>query len=185
MSESDAGWYYSEHGQQAGPVTADALRQMASSGRLRPQDLVWRDGMGNWQPAGAMAELAGAFSGATKAPPPLPPRSAGPPAWGQPPAVAPQPRPGSGVDPAMRWLVPIDRSGWAIAAGYLGLFSFFGGFLGPVAIAVSIFAIRDIRKHPERHGMGRAVFGLIAGILGTMILVILLVAILSESGRRY
>src|SRR5688500_12547319 len=98
------------------------------------------------------------------------------------------PYPG-GADPAMRWPIPMARSGWAIAAGYLGLFSFFGGFLGPIAIIVSIVAIRDIKKHPDRHGMGRAVFGLVCGILGTIILVFVLIAIVSESGwssyRRY
>jgi hypothetical protein len=97
----------------------------------------------------------------------------------------PHPPPGGGTDPAMRWLIPIDRSGWAIAAGYLGLFSFFGGFLGPVAVIVSIVAIRDIKKHPDRHGMGRAIFGLIAGIIGTIILAFVIVAIVADSGRPY
>jgi hypothetical protein len=25
-------------------------------------------------------------------------------------------------------------------------------------------AVRDIKKHPERHGMGRAIFGLVMGM---------------------
>ena len=69
----------------------------------------------------------------------------------------------------MRWLLPVGRSGWAIAAGYLGLFSFVPIF-APIALIISIVAIRDIKKHPQRHGMGRAIFGLIMGILGSIFL---------------
>lgn len=44
----------------------------------------------------------------------------------------------------------------------------------PISLLVSIIAIRDIRKskgsaHPK-HGMGRAIFGLIMGILGTTLI---------------
>ena len=72
--------------------------------------------------------------------------------------------------PGMRMLMPIGRSGWAIAAGYLGLFAFLI-IPAPLSLLVSIIAIWDIRKsrsaeHPK-HGMGRALFGLIVGILGS------------------
>lgn len=77
----------------------------------------------------------------------------------------------------MRMLLPVGRSGWAIAAGYLGLF----GLIivpAPLALIVSVVAILDINKskkteHPK-HGMGRAVFGLIVGLVGTIILGVLL-----------
>lgn len=70
-------------------------------------------------------------------------------------------------------LLPVGRSGWAIAAGYLGLFSLII-LPAPIALIVSIVAIRDIRQsrtwdHPK-HGMGRAIFGLVMGILGTGLL---------------
>jgi len=194
MSHADTSdaWYYSENGRQAGPVTAAALREMASSGRLGPQDLVWREGMADWRPASTVHELAASLpvpaASWPVAPPPLP--AGFPPSQGHapPPPRAPfdyrvMPQPYPSADPSMRWLIPIDRSGWAIAAGYLGLFSFFGGFLGPVAVIVPIIAIRDIKKHPDRHGMGRAIFGLIAGVLGTIILVFVLVGMASQSGR--
>jgi hypothetical protein len=74
-------------------------------------------------------------------------------------------------------LLPIGRSGWAIAAGYLGLF----GLVivpAPLALIVSIIAIIDIRKSKgtanPKHGMGRAIFGLIVGIIGTAILLLAL-----------
>ena len=79
----------------------------------------------------------------------------------------------------MRMILPVGRSGWAIAAGYLGLF----GLIilpAPLALIVSLIAIADIRKHRHdlspRRGMGRAVFGLIVGVLGTVILLLIVVA---------
>ena len=77
----------------------------------------------------------------------------------------------------MRLLLPVGRSGWAIAAGYLGLFSLLL-LPAPLAFLVSLVAIWDIRRsrgavHPKR-GMGRAIFGLITGLLGTAALAFLL-----------
>ena len=48
-----------------------------------------------------------------------------------------------GADPIMRALLPVGRSGWAIAAGYLGLFSMLFVF-APFAILCGWLAIRDI-----------------------------------------
>ena len=83
----------------------------------------------------------------------------------------------------MRLLMPVGRSGWAIAAGYLGLFSLVL-VPAPFAILVSILAIRDIRRSvgsaKVKHGMGRAIFGLVMGILGTVFLGIVGVSILTE-----
>jgi hypothetical protein len=75
----------------------------------------------------------------------------------------------------MRMLLPVGRSGWAIAAGYAGLFAF-AIFPAPLAIILGLIAIRDIKKHPEKHGMGRAIFGLLAGCLGTAVLAMGLIA---------
>ena len=131
-------------------------------GQFAPDDLVWCEGMPDWQ---RIATLPAFSTGAT--PPPLPPG-----AGMRPPAKH------LGDDPAMRLLMPVGISGWAIAAGYLGLF----GFLvlpAPLALIISIIAIRDIKKskndaHPK-HGMGRAVFGLVIGLLGTLLLLAVLI----------
>ena len=78
-----------------------------------------------------------------------------------------------GEDLGMRMLLPVGRSGWAIAAGYFGLFSVL--FLpAPIALILGIMAIRDIRLHPKRHGMGRAIFGLVMGAVFTGLLIIIL-----------
>ena len=58
-----------------------------------------------------------------------------------------------GDNAAMRMLLPVGRSGWAIAAGYAGLFSVL--FVpAPVALILAILAIRDLRRHREKHGWG-------------------------------
>ncbi len=88
------------------------------------------------------------------------------------PAAAPVPN--LGEDAVIRMLLPVGRSGWAIAAGYAGLFAVLFVF-APVALVLGILAIRDLKKHPEKHGMGRAVFGLVMGILFSLPLAIALV----------
>ena len=65
-------------------------------------------------------------------------------------------------DAALRMLLPIGRSGLSIAAGYLGLLSLIP-FFGVLALIVGILAIVDIKKHPEKHGLGRAWFGVVMG----------------------
>lgn len=82
-----------------------------------------------------------------------------------------------GDSAGMRMLLPVGRSGWAIAAGYLGLFGLVV-FPAPLALIISIVAIRDIRKSKgtasPKYGMGRAVFGLIVGVCGTGLLIAIL-----------
>lgn len=104
-------------------------------------------------------------------PPPLPPRVIG--YAGPPPAgVVRDP----GQDPGMRMLMPVGRSGWAIASGYLGLLSPLLAF-APFAVWTGIMAVREIKRDPSRHGMGRAVFGIAMGGLFTAVGIIAIVAV--------
>lgn len=73
----------------------------------------------------------------------------------------------SDEDPAMRFLLPVGRSPYAIAAGYLGLFSVLLVF-APFALICGIIALREIKKNPKQFGKGRAIFGLVMGSLGTL-----------------
>jgi hypothetical protein len=84
-----------------------------------------------------------------------------------------------GSHPGMRLLLPVGRSGWAIAAGYFGLFALVI-VPAPLALAFGIIAIRDIvgsRNGPNpKHGMGRAIFAIITGTIGTIILAAFLIS---------
>jgi hypothetical protein len=81
-------------------------------------------------------------------------------------------------DPAMRWVLPVGTSIWAIAAGYLGLFSLIC-FPAPLALMCSVIAIWHLRKNPRLSGWGRAILGLVLGTLGTMGLIAMIAAIAS------
>jgi hypothetical protein len=48
---AEAIWYYAQDDREHGPVTAAYIAGMARSGKLRPEDLVWREGMEDWRPA--------------------------------------------------------------------------------------------------------------------------------------
>lgn len=108
--------------------------------------------------------------------------------WGDAPVDAtvvdaPQarPRPPGPSDPVLRMVVPVDRSLWAIAAGYLGLISVIPIF-GPVAVIVSVVAIMQINKSrttpTPKYGMGRAIFGLVMGLFGCLLLMLIIPAIM-------
>jgi hypothetical protein len=60
------------NGQQQGPFDMNTLRQMAQSGQLTREVLVWKDGMAGWTAAGQVPEMNQVF-GATPPPPPPPP----------------------------------------------------------------------------------------------------------------
>lgn len=72
----------------------------------------------------------------------------------------------------VRMLVPVGRSGWAIASGYLGLLAIvpLGGLgFGVLAIITGILARKAIRANPRLGGGGRAIFGIVMGILGILV----------------
>src|SRR5215472_10586912 len=47
-------WYYNQDGKNYGPVSPSQLRQLATSGQLVPTDMLWRQGMKEWVPAGTL-----------------------------------------------------------------------------------------------------------------------------------
>jgi uncharacterized RDD family membrane protein YckC len=56
-------WHYAENGQQIGPVSEEQLLQLAQSGAVQRETLIWRSGMTGWKPFGEAGPGA---------PPPLP-----------------------------------------------------------------------------------------------------------------
>ncbi|HVA47554.1 MAG TPA: hypothetical protein VNH11_14380 [Pirellulales bacterium] len=74
-------------------------------------------------------------------------------------------------DFVIRLILPVGRSRWAIAAGYTGLFAVII-VPAPFAILLGVIAVIDLRRNPKLHGWGRAVFGLVMGVVCTMLAVI-------------
>jgi phage shock protein PspC (stress-responsive transcriptional regulator) len=64
-------WFYSRNGKKSDAVASSVLKQLARSGDLSPDDLVWREGMSEWAPA---LKVKGLFPEEVVAssPPPLP-----------------------------------------------------------------------------------------------------------------
>jgi hypothetical protein len=117
-----------------------------------PGQLRWFDG------AGWTAHV----HAAAPATPNVAPWGSGPPAW---PAER---------DRTMEAMLPVNRSGLAIAAGYAGLFSILLVF-APIALVLGVLALRDLSSKPTVAGRGRAWFGIVAGALGTVGLVAVMI----------
>lgn len=79
-----------------------------------------------------------------------------------------------GDNAGIRMLLPVGRSGWAIAAGYAGLFAVLV-FPAPIALLLGIIAIIAIKRNPHKHGMGRAIFGVVMGTIFTALLVVAII----------
>ncbi|MBW3598794.1 MAG: DUF4339 domain-containing protein [Planctomycetes bacterium] len=121
---AEAIWYYAQDDREHGPVTAAYIAGMAKSGKLRPDDLVWREGMEDWRPARVVKGLfapkeqpAGPSSDTAVLESPLPPPSfepaapeEGPPSDSEalaPGAAPPEPPPPPVAD------APASRRGFA------------------------------------------------------------------------
>ena len=98
-------WYAVMQGRQQGPYPWDELLRLAAGGALKPEDLVWHNGLSGWARAD---QISGLFSGSVPAPPV--------PAAGDAAAVN-QKRPGgfgAGIMKALRYIHigPIFRINW-------------------------------------------------------------------------
>ena len=69
----------------------------------------------------------------------------------------------------LQFIVPTGRTSQSsLAAGYLGLFGLVFCPLGPAALVFGILGVRDLKKHPEKNGWGRAITGIVLGALTTI-----------------
>ena len=66
-------WHVALNGQSSGPYPTNQLSQAIQLGQIQKETLVWSAGMGDWQPAGLVPQLASLFAAPASAPPPLPP----------------------------------------------------------------------------------------------------------------
>jgi hypothetical protein len=141
-------WFYGTPDDRHGPHPASALIELVTAGTILPQTLVWSEGMPAWLPSASLPFLKVA-------------RPVGPPV-----------RDDGG---ALNLLLPMaPQSGFAIAAGYLGLLSFIP-LLAPLAILFGVLGLSALKKHPHKRGMGRAVTGIVLGSLSIVITVLVLV----------
>lgn len=101
-------------------------------------------------------------------PPIAPPVATTPP---EPVAQAPV----SPQDDPLKHILPIGRSALAVTAGYVGLFAVLV-IPAPIALLLGILALRDISKHPEKLGKGRAWLATILGGLFSLLLGYIIIA---------
>jgi hypothetical protein len=155
-------WHYGSGEKAKGPIGEEELRRLFRDGEIKMETLVWHPGMTDWVPL-SHTELVD-----TDSPPPLPPGGS--------------PNPNDlGQNAGVRLLLPVGRSGYAIAAGYAALFALFLVIPAPFALIFGIMAIRDIKRHPEKHGLGRAWFGIIVGTIITALVLAFMVFAVFQS----
>ena len=151
---SQAIWYYTQGDAQAGPVSAQELKSLATSGKLLRDDLVWKEGMDDWAPA---SEVRGLFPESSAEPPEPPPASnAGPPPVSNagPEGNAPSPRGGSPPDAPPLGIGELPRgSGEPLSIG------------GSDAPSIAARWPRPFSFQPLKHG---AAFGQPALLIGLM-----------------
>lgn len=115
-------WYYTvNQSERQGPVSQADLTAMIREGRVQGNDLVWADGMGDWQPATQVAELAEAFGGAG--------------AVAAAPIAAAPGAAGAAVGPAG---LPEGLVGWM---NFVGIFTVISGVLNLCNLLIGIFMI--------------------------------------------
>ena len=96
-----------------------------------------------------------------------------------PPVINKKSTKSSESDVAMRILLPVNRSGYAIVAGYLGLISILL-IPAPFALLFGVLGMRDIKNNDEKHGMGRAIFGIVMGAIFSILFLIFIFSSISK-----
>lgn len=195
-------YYFANGMEQRGPYS---LEEMAQFG-LRPDTLVWREGMANWQRMDSVAELMALVPKATIAEPPsaqpatvapnettdLQPLPASASAATVPPWNSPQPMAGSGpTDYSLQYQSGVQvapASGMAIASLVLGIVSLLsmclfhvGALLGlPSAILAIVFGVLAKPKiaSGEMSGRGMSLAGIICGSIYLALVVIVVIIVL-------
>lgn len=156
-------WYYSKNSTQLGPVSDDELRAKLTSGEVTGKDLVWRDGMPDWQAAAAVEELRGALVRDPLAPPMLPAGGVSSPY--APPVAAPQAVGGMPV--------AVPTSGLAVASLVCGIMSLVTCMFLPgiPAVICGHMALKHLSRTGVRMaGRGMAVAGLVMGYFSIAVL---------------
>ncbi len=78
----------------------------------------------------------------------------------------------------IEYTIPINRSGLAIAAGYVSLLNIvfpLSFIFAPVTLILAAAAMRDLKKNPTKKGMGRVYFACIMSLLGAVGFILLII----------
>ncbi len=143
-----------------------------TSGEILASDLVWKEGMRDWQPAGEIPGLKALMGPSQPMSSPVFPQVDAQPTQSSPmPAPVPAPAP-------YEMNRPPATSGLAIASlicGILGLVTCFPIF-GIPAVICGHLAMHQISRHPQSiPGRGLAIAGLVMGYLSILVLVGLMI----------
>ena len=164
-------WYYSKNGAQLGPIGPAEMESKLKAGEVAATDLVWKEGMADWLPAGKVPELQALLS---------------PPAQPVETPFAERPIPASPYVPPVahpyQAVVGPVSQGQAIASMVCGIVSlvicclwFVSGPLAIVAVALGHAAISKAKNDPTRFGgKGMARAGLITGYVGLVFATVML-----------
>ncbi len=64
-------WHYMKNGVQTGPATTDEIKSQITSGAIKADTLVWREGLAAWAAANTQPDFAGVVPPAAPPPPPV------------------------------------------------------------------------------------------------------------------
>ena len=145
-------WYYTRQGEQVGPVSREQLRNAACAGQLLPSELVWKQGMDDWVPAGKFREL---FPESLPVARPLHAATVSP----------AQPKPASRQKNASPPAEAAKESFWFVTRNLLACT--FPTFLGRAAPESRGDAVRRFTRHPT---------GKLVGIISSVLLALLVFA---------
>lgn len=177
-------WYYSNNGQQAGPVSQDQLAELYRNGTVKPFDLVWNETMTEWTPIGSVD----AFAAYAPAPPlaAAPAPTEAPPTLSAAPPLAAAPMAGSVSYSPQFGAAPRKTDALAITSLVLGILSMIccgmGVVTGIPAVICGHIATGRMKKDPNLQGKGLAVAGLIMGYLGIVVSVVYLIYVVAFGG---
>jgi hypothetical protein len=148
-------WYYAQGGQQLGPFEFEQLQGLAAQNRLAANDLVWTEGLAQWQQA---AQINGLFAAPASASPPYvqPAVYAGQSIGYQTPPYAP----------------PSQHSGLALTGMILSLSSLIAGPLLAIAGAICGWvALAGMKRTGDTRNRGFALAAVWIGVLYVVLIV--------------
>ena len=63
-------WHYMKNGAQTGPATTDEIKSLITSGAIKADTMIWREGLASWAAANTQPDFAGVVPPAAPPPPP-------------------------------------------------------------------------------------------------------------------